>query len=190
MEATELAGRAPESVKLLSGLSLVVGETEAEAKPKHERLRSYGSPEGAFALFGGWSGVDLAPYAMTDRIEEFASTGIESVGGLLSKLAGGPDATFGDLADKVRVGGMQRVIVGSAQQVVDRMEKKVEDAGLDGFNILPNVQPGGFDDLVDLVIPELQRRGRFRTAYEGATLRERFNGAGQPFLSEDHPSRR
>ncbi len=190
VEATEAAGRAADSVKLLSGLCLVVGETEAEAKTKHDLLRSYGSPEGAFALFGGWSGVDLAPYAMTDRIENFTSSGIESVGGLLSKLAGGPDATFGDLADRVRLGGMQRVIVGTVEEVVDRMEKMIEDTGIDGFNILPNVQPGGFDDLVDLVIPELQRRGRFRTSYEGKTLRERFSRAGQPHLPDDHPSRR
>jgi FMN-dependent oxidoreductase (nitrilotriacetate monooxygenase family) len=189
VEATEAAGRDPESVKLLSGLSLVVGETEAEAQAKHEQLRAHGSPEGAFALFGGWSGVDLAPYAKTDRIQDFASSGIQSVGGLLSKLAG-PGGTFGDLAENVRLGGMQRVIVGSPAQVVDRMEKMVEDAGLDGFNILPNVQPGGFDDLVDLVIPELQRRGRFRKAYEGTTLRERFAGGGRPHLPEDHPSRK
>jgi len=188
--ATEAAGRAANAVKLLSGLCLVVGETEAEAQAKHDLLRAHGSPEGAFALFGGWSGVDLAPYATTDRIQDFTSSGIESVGGLLSKLAPGPEATFGDLAEKVRVGGMQRVIVGTAAQVVDRMEKMIEDTGIDGFNILPNVQPGGFDDLVDLVIPELQRRGRFRTSYEGATLRERFTRPGQPRLPDDHPSRR
>ncbi len=70
------------------------------------------------------------------------------------------------------------------------MEKMVEDTGIDGFNILPNVQPGGFDDLVELVIPELQRRGRFRKAYEGTTLRERFAGSGHPRLPDDHPSRR
>ena len=184
--ATEAAGRASDSLKLLSGLCLVVGESEAEARAKYDALREYGSPEGAFALFGGWSGVDLAPYAMSDRVRDFTSGGIESVGGLLSKLAG-PEGTFGDLADKVRL-GMHRVIVGSAEQVVDRMEKMIDDAGIDGFNIMPNVQPGGFDDLVDLVIPELQRRGRFRTAYEGATLRERFGGSAR--LPEDHPSRR
>ncbi len=189
VEATEAAGRAADSVKLLSGLCLVVGETEAEAKTKLDVLRAHGSPEGAFALFGGWSGIDLAPYAMSDPIRDFSSSGIESVGGLLSKLAGGPDATFGDLAENVRLGGMQRVIVGTAEQVVDRMERMVEDTGIDGFNVLPNVQPGGFDDLVDLVIPELQRRGRFRTAYEGKTLRERFSGPGCPRLSDDHPAR-
>lgn len=189
MAETEAAGRDPDAVKLMSALCLVVGETEAEAKAKYEALREHGSPEGAFALFGGWTGIDLAPYAMTDRIEDQKSTGIESISGLLKKMAA-PGGTFGDLADKVKVGGMHRVIVGTPDQVADRMEKMIEDTGIDGFNILPNIQPGGFEDLVDLVIPELQRRGRYRTAYEGETLRERFTGKGRTRLPDDHPSRR
>lgn len=190
VEATEAAGRSPDAVKLLSSVCLVVGETEAEARAKHDALRAHGSPEGAFALFGGWTGADLSGFSPQDRIRDFASSGIESVSGILTALAGGPDATFGDLAEAVRVGGMHRVITGTAEQVADRLEKMIDDTGIDGFNVLPNVQPGGFEDLVDLVIPELQRRGRYRTTYEGTTLRERFAGAGRPRLADDHPSRR
>lgn len=184
--ATEAAGRAADSVKLFSGVSLVVGETEAEARSKVETLREYGSPEGAFALFGGWTGVDLADFEPSDTVRNFASTGIQSVG-MLTGLAGHPDATFGDLAEKVRPAGMHEVIAGTPEQIADFMELTIEQTGVDGFNVFPNTQPGGFEDLVDLVIPELQRRGRFRTAYQETTLRERFTG--QARIAHDHPSR-
>jgi alkanesulfonate monooxygenase len=74
----------------------------------------------------------------------------------------------------LRVAGARAkaVIRGSPQTIADYMEEWFRKDGCDGFNIMPPVLPGGLDDFVDLVIPELQRRGLFRTAYEGKTLRE------------------
>ena len=63
-------------------------------------------------------------------------------------------------------------IVGTPVQVADQLQSWFENGAADGFNVLPPVLPGSLDDFVDLVIPELQRRGLFRTAYEGTTLRE------------------
>ena len=64
------------------------------------------------------------------------------------------------------------IVVGSPQQIADRLEECFLNGAADGFNIMPPTMPGGFRDFVDLVVPELQRRGLFRTDYEGKTLRD------------------
>jgi hypothetical protein len=87
----------------------------------------------------------------------------------------------------VGVGGMGPVVVGGPQTVADEMERWVAEAGVDGFNLAYAVTPGTFEDVVDHVVPELQRRGLLRTEYEGGTLRESFFGKGQALLRDDHP---
>jgi hypothetical protein len=78
------------------------------------------------------------------------------------------------------------VIAGEPRQVADELERWVDEGGVDGFNLVPIYQPGSHTDFVDLVVPELQRRGRVRRAYEGSTLREHFFGRGQCRLVADH----
>ena len=95
-----------------------------------------------------------------------------------------------DIVEQRSVGGMGPVIVGSAQTVADQLEQWVDEGGIDGFNFAYAITPGTFEDLVDLVVPELQKRGRARTEYEGSTLRESLYGAGQVFAEETHPARR
>jgi alkanesulfonate monooxygenase len=77
------------------------------------------------------------------------------------------------------------VVKGSPQQVADQLEHWFVNRGADGFNLLPPIVPGAINDFVDLVVPELQRRGLFRTEYEGTTLRENL-GVPRPV----HPARR
>jgi hypothetical protein len=82
------------------------------------------------------------------------------------------------------------VILGSTPtQIADELERWVEEEGVDGFNLVPIIQPGSFVEFVGLVVPELQRRGRMRTTYEGTTLREHFFGAGQARLVSNHVGR-
>jgi hypothetical protein len=95
-----------------------------------------------------------------------------------------------EIARWVGIGGMGPVVVGSPATVADELERWVEEADVDGFNLAYAVTPGTFTDIVDLLVPELQRRGRFRTAYEGSTLREHFYGHGQTRLRDDHPASR
>ena len=78
-----------------------------------------------------------------------------------------------------------RHITGSAQEVADFMEQWVAEKACDGFNIMPPLFPSGLEDFVDLVIPELQRRGLFRTEYEGATLRENLGLPRPPWSAGD-----
>jgi dimethyl-sulfide monooxygenase len=85
---------------------------------------------------------------------------------------------------------MGPVIVGSAQTVADQLEQWVDEGGVDGFNFAYAITPGTFEDLVDLVVPELQRRGRARTEYDGTTLRENLYGPGRVLAEDTHPARR
>lgn len=77
-------------------------------------------------------------------------------------------------------------MIGSPSTVADQLESWMDEADVDGFNIADPVPPVGHRDFVDLVVPELRRRGRVWPSYEGTTLRERFTG--RPRVSEDHPA--
>jgi alkanesulfonate monooxygenase len=93
-----------------------------------------------------------------------------------------------DLADFGEVGGRGPFIVGTPSQVADELQSWVDEAGVDGFNLTRVVEPRNLADFVDLVVPELQDRGVYKTAYAPGTLREKFFGRGQARLSERHPA--
>jgi hypothetical protein len=103
-----------------------------------------------------------------------------------------PDQTVGEVLD--RVGGYQRgpfFVVGSPTVVADEMEKWVDEGGVDGINLRQFLTPGTAEDFIELVVPELRRRGRYRESYrEGETLRERLFGAGNRRLFDVHPGAR
>jgi alkanesulfonate monooxygenase SsuD/methylene tetrahydromethanopterin reductase-like flavin-dependent oxidoreductase (luciferase family) len=164
----------------------VYAETEAEARAKEQRLRSYASPEGAFALYGGWTGVDLAQLRDDDVLENFPSEGIQNVARWFAKLDPTRVWTLAEVGEAMKLAGMAVVIAGDPGQVADELERWVDEGGVDGFNLVPIEQPGSHTDFVDLIVPELQRRGRMRTTYEGTTLREHFFGKGQCRLVADH----
>lgn len=91
------------------------------------------------------------------------------------------------VAEKAAIGGLGPVAVGSAATVADELERWVEEADLDGFNIGYVTTPGTFEDVVDLLIPELQRRGLYPTSFpDGLTAREKVYGSGQSKLRGDH----
>lgn len=187
-DLAEAAGRSRNSVKLLMAVSCIVGETEREAKLKYEQYMSLASPEGALALFGGWTGIDLAGYEMSAAIRDFESEQIKSVADFFCKPGAEREFTLRDMVEYMSLSSIAPVFVGDATQVADQLEELVDVGGIDGFNFVPVVQPDSARDLVDLLIPELQRRGRFRTKYEGTTLRERFLGAGHSRLESTHPA--
>ena len=95
------------------------------------------------------------------------------------------------MAKFVGVGAMGPVFVGSPATIADELERWIDEADIDGFNLAYAVTPGTFVDFIDLVVPELQRRGRYWDDYdEGTTLRERLYGPGQPRVRDDHPAAR
>lgn len=184
------AGRRPEDVRICQGVTVVVAPTDAEAKLKFETCQRYSSPEGSLALLSGWAGVDISQISTEKPLEQFESNAIRGVLGYFK--AADPDRawTVRDIGEYMSVGSIMPKIIGSPQTVADALEIWLEEGDIDGFNLVPITQPSGFRDFVELVVPELQRRGRVRSQYESSTLREHFFGAGQPRLPANHPAYR
>jgi FMN-dependent oxidoreductase (nitrilotriacetate monooxygenase family) len=186
----EAAGRDPRSIKFFALLTVITAPTDEEARAKYDDYVRYASHDGALALYGGWSGLDLAEYRPDTPLKYIETEAVRSAVEAFTRADPEREWTPREIARWVGIGGMGPVVVGSPATVADELERWVEEADVDGFNLAYAVTPGTFTDIVDLLVPELQRRGRFRTAYEGSTLREHFYGHGQTRLRDDHPASR
>ena len=191
--ARDKYGRDPSHVKLIAGMNIIVAETDEAAQEKKREILSYGDREGALALFGGWTGIDLSTYSQDEDFRFTTLPAIQSiVNGWAATVPGSDNVkwTKATIAEYIVLGGMHAKVVGSPKTVVDELERWVEVADVDGFNLAHITNPGSFEDIIDFVIPELQRRGLFRTEVEkeGLTARETF--LGSRWLLEDHPGRK
>jgi FMN-dependent oxidoreductase (nitrilotriacetate monooxygenase family) len=184
------AGRDPRSVKVFTMLTAIAADTDAAAEAKRNSYLEYASHEGAMALFGGWTGVDLAGADPGQRLEYVETDATRSA--LASFTTADPDRawTVGELARFIAIGGRGPVVVGSGATVADELERWVEEADVDGFNLAYAVTPGTFADFVEHVVPELRRRGRAQSEYAAPTLRENLGTAPGPLLADDHPGAR
>ncbi|ORY09165.1 putative xenobiotic compound monooxygenase, DszA family [Clohesyomyces aquaticus] len=172
-------GRNPSDVKFLALICPVIGRTEEEAKAKFEDYAQYGDIDGALALFGGWTGIDLAKYGDEEELRHVESNAIRSAVEAWSKSSPGiPKWTKATVGKHITVGGLGATVVGTPTQVADEVERWVEEADVDGFNIAYAIKPGTFVDVAELLIPELRRRGLFWEDYKvpGGTYRENFYG--------------
>ncbi|KAK7743257.1 hypothetical protein SLS53_004342 [Cytospora paraplurivora] len=172
-------GRDPASIKFLAMFCPIIGDTHEEATAKYEELLSYGSSEGALALFGGWTGIDLAQYGDDEELRHVESNAIRSaVDGWSKSLPGIPKWTKHTVANHIKIGGMGATVVGTAEEVADEMERWVREADVDGFNIAYGLMPETFVDVIDRLLPVLRRRGLFWDDYavDGGTYRENLYG--------------
>ena len=181
----EEEGRGPDAIKVLQGMPVMLGRTEAEAKARADALVELGSRGGMLAKWCGWVGVDLAAYPDETPVSEILTQDGRSVVGFLNQASPDRAWTLADLREFVamprRPHRFDRLMLfGTPEQVADRMEDWLEHAGIDGFNLFPCPPSAGIRDICELLVPELQRRGLFGTAYDPAerTLRERYFGAG------------
>lgn len=186
--AKEKYGRDPYHIKIIAGISVIAAESDEAAQAKHEELLKYGDREGALALFGGWTGVDLSKY--TDD-EDFKFASVPSVRSIVERWAetvpGSDNLRWNKnrIVEFLLLGGMMPKIVGGPQKVADELEKWAEVADVDGFNMSHATNPGSFEDIIEFVIPELRRRDLLHTANEdGATARKAY--LGQDGLLPDH----
>ncbi|MFX8691980.1 LLM class flavin-dependent oxidoreductase, partial [Acinetobacter baumannii] len=178
-------GREPYSVKIYALLSIVTDETDAKAQAKFKEYQSYGSYDGALTLLSGWSGVDFSQYQPTDKVEYIQTNAIQSL--LDSYVNADPQRvwTIEEIANWNSLGGNGPVLVGSAETVSDALEQWVEDTDVDVFNLAYILAHQTFADVVEFIVPELQKRGVYQTSYAQGTLREKLFGAG-PYLPENH----
>ena len=181
-------GRSADAVKILTIATVIVADTDEEAQARLEEYRQHVDSEGALALFGGWTGVDLSGLDPDATLEHVQTEANHSALASFTTLSSGRKWTVRDLAEFVAIGGRGPVIVGSPTTVVDELERWREESGIDGFNITAAVRPADIERFVDLVAPELRRRGLLPEAGDepkARTLREALTEAG-PQLPADH----
>jgi N-acetyl-S-(2-succino)cysteine monooxygenase len=168
-------GRARDEMKVLPGLSCIIGRTEAEAQERYEYLESLIHPMVAREILSTvLGGVDLSSYPFDGPLPEDLplSNASRSTFANVTEMARKENLTMRQVAMRVAGARAKAVVCGSPTQIADHMEEWFRKDGCDGFNLMPPFLPGGLDDFVALVITELQSRGLFRAEYEGTTLRE------------------
>ncbi|MFB9753208.1 LLM class flavin-dependent oxidoreductase [Paenibacillus hodogayensis] len=186
-------GRNPEDVLFFPKLNPVIGDTEEEALEKLQSYLAYSSPEGALSLLSVWIGTDFSKFGAQELLE-FIQNGEKRSGTnyLLEFFARNePDKEWRieELAKFFAFGGVGSLVVGTPAQIADKLEQFMDNTGVDGFNIAYITRPGTFEEFIDKVVPELQRRGRMQTEYEQGTFRNKLFGQGDR-LPPEHPGSR
>jgi FMN-dependent oxidoreductase (nitrilotriacetate monooxygenase family) len=177
------AGRFPDDIKIFMGATIVTGRTEKDAREKYEDYRRYVSSEAALVHAAASLGIDFAKYDLDEPIQTGKSAAIVSNVEAMTRSAG-PQWTKRKLIEQMVLGSRQPPMVGSAEQIADALEQWADQAGIDGFNLSRTVVPECFNDIIELVIPILQERGRYKTSYSRGTLRDKLFGA--PHLPARH----
>ena len=172
--AVEL-GRAPDDVKVFMGATLILGRTEAEAREKFEEYRRHASSEAAMAHAAASLGIDFARYDLDEPIQTGGSQAIVSNVEAMTRTAG-PQWTRRKLLDGLVLGSRQQPWIGTAERIAEMLIEWSEETGVDGFNLSRTVVPECFDDVAQLLVPALQERGAYKTAYREGTYREKLFG--------------
>lgn len=169
---TAKLGRNPEHLKILPAAFVVVGDSLDEAKHKRALLDTFVHYDSGIASLSIMLGHDVSGFDPDGPLPEIPETNAsKSSRERVIEWAARENLTIRQLAQ--RVGGYSGLeMIGTPQMIADQMEQWLVEAGSDGFNVMFPYLPGGLDDFVDKVVPELQARGIFRREYEGRTLRE------------------
>lgn len=169
---TEAAGRIPDHIKILPACFVVIGDTVEEAQAKRATLDSLVHADSAIASLSIALGHDASKFDPDGPLPDIPESNATKSGRERAiTLAKRDNLTVRQLAQ--RLGGYSGLaLVGTPETIADGMEEWVDSRGSDGFTVMFSHLPGGLDDFCNKVVPELQRRGRFRREYEGATLRE------------------
>ncbi|MDX3926055.1 MAG: LLM class flavin-dependent oxidoreductase [Shinella sp.] len=181
-EEAVAAGRRPEDIRIFIGISVIPGRTEEEARDKHRDYLTHASPEAGLAHFAASTGIDFSRYGLDDPIEYGPSNAIQSA----TELAKKKRWTKRQLLDELALGGRYPLIVGTPAAIADELESWIDEGEIDGFNLARTVTPECYEDFVELVVPVLQERGRYKTAYGGTSLRDRLFDSGD-HLPDNHP---
>jgi FMN-dependent oxidoreductase (nitrilotriacetate monooxygenase family) len=171
-------GRARDQVMILPGICAVIGGTEAEAQAKEAELNALINPEYGQEQLSRMLEHDVTGYPLDGPLPrlpgEDAINGGKSRFTLVTDLARRENLTIRQLIERLAGGRGHRVVAGTPEQIADQIELWFTSGAADGFNIMPPALPGGLEDFVEQVVPELRRRGLFRTEYSGHTLREHY----------------
>ena len=181
-------GRNPAEILMFNMMTIILGNTEAEAAAKYADYRSHINPEGALALMSGWTGIDFSGYELDQQVRHVQNDAGRSA--LDNVTRGDPDRvwTVRDVIEHVGIGGAGPVVVGTPESVADKIEDWFEKTDVDGLNVAFAISPGDFEDISDMLVPELTKRGRYKSEYAKGTLREKLFGDGRARLDAPHPA--
>ncbi|MCU1437644.1 MAG: hypothetical protein JWP66_731 [Naasia sp.] len=185
----EIEGRDPRSLKIYTEITIVTAATDQAAQAKYEEYLAYTDYEGALAFYAGITGIDLSQLDPHQPLQYVDTDSARFALEIFSKADPDRDWTPHEVAKFVGIGAMGPVLVGGPATVADQLERWIDDADIDGFNLAYAITPGSFEDFIEFIVPELQARGRYWDDYdEASTLRERLYGVGQARVREDHPA--
>lgn len=186
-EAAVAEGRPAESIKILVGALFITAPTSEQAWAKHAEMLAMSTPEGAAAIYAGNTGIDLLALDPDKPIaQQETQMGQSNLERYLGR-DGKPAPLVRDILENFRRTGINgSVFVGSPEEVADQIEAFARETGVDGYLIQPHMTPQTYDDLIELLLPELRRRGLAAEEPQGATLRERLFGEGCVQLPETH----
>lgn len=196
-ELVKKEGRDVKDVKFFQLITVILGSTHEEAVSKFLDYKQYADLEGAQALFGGWTGVDINQYGWHEELQHVESNAVKGFVEKWTKhLPGDPPGlkkTREFVANQISIGGFGTVIVGTPGEVADEIERWADVADIDGFNITYAITPGSFEDVVEYLVPELQARELIWDDYpkENLKFRENIYGLGgeEPeYLRASHPA--
>jgi FMN-dependent oxidoreductase (nitrilotriacetate monooxygenase family) len=187
-------GGSANSIKILTNCLVIVDETDEKAQAKYEEYLKYADLGGASTLFGGWTNHDLSKYGEDDNFKFTGSGAIQSMVNAWSATIPSTDGikwTRRRVLQELANGGAHPRAIGSPQTAADTLQKFINEAGIDGFNLSYAISPGNFEDMIKYLWPELRKRGVFWDDYEkeGISMRESYLGDGKgPRLRDEHPS--
>src|SRR5450830_132487 len=181
---TQAAGRRPDQVRIMPGIFPVVATTQAEAEEKFQQLQELIHPVVGVSLLSQLTGADLSAYPVDGPVPELPDTnGMKSRQRLLLDLARRDQLSIRETYLRVAGARGHLQVVGTPTLIADQLQQWFEEGGADGFNIMSPILPGGLKDFIELVLPELRRRGLFRHDYQGNTLRDHLGLVRPPHFT-------
>ena len=166
-------GRAPGAALVMPGVFPVIGRSEREAQETFAELNRTIDTAQAFTVLSERLGADMSVHPLDGPVPPLPETEhLKSRATLLAEMARRENLTLRELFHRVAAARGHLLLVGTAAQVADVLERWFAAGAADGFNVMPPFFPGQFDVFVDQVVPLLQERGLFRADYTGTTLRD------------------
>jgi FMN-dependent oxidoreductase (nitrilotriacetate monooxygenase family) len=185
-QSVAAAGRDPRGVLIFNLQTVIVDETDAKARAKYQDYKQYIDLDGALTLGSGWMGIDFGAYRLDEPLRHIKTNAVQSSVDAFSSADPEKVWTVRELAEWIGIGGLGPLIVGGPETVADELQQWVDETDIDGFNLAYAVTHETFADIVEHLVPELQKRGVYRTEYARGTLREKLFGAGAR-LPATHP---
>jgi len=166
-------GRDPDTLKVLPGIVPVIADTDRQAKALHDQLHELSHPESGLSTLSYHLGVDLSRFPQDQVLPENLDVpGVEGHYREVSELTRRSGLSLAELGQRYGAGRTTSGFAGTPGTVADRMQEWFGAGACDGFMLQVPYLPGGLEELVHGLVPELQRRGLFRTEYDGSTLRD------------------